>query len=342
MTYVSAIRTEPPLFVGFVVRFVLCAGAIIAFWLIAASGASADEPITGTAVTTDVPAAVPAATATESTNTTTTAVDDPAATATEAVGSAGDAVTDAVGATNDAAGSVERATKDAAENAADTVTNSAVASSVDDAAGAMTDVTTGTAGDAVSTVTDSGTAAIRTTNDTMRTVDDLSDASTTVDGTLADIESDVSPTLMGTGGLVGATGSVQDVGGVLPQLEAGDPVPPPELVDERRRVDVESILGSTSRALAAQPAPASAPGVGVANPRSSSGEQAPNAPASSEGTVPATGMSARDSLRGGSSFNDVAAILAAMLIALGLVRWSRRESKMRYSPVFLSLAGHPG
>src|ERR671914_661884 len=119
MTYVSAIRTEPPLFVGFVVRFVLCAGAIIAFWLIAASGASADEPITGTAVTTDVPAAVPAATATEaigsadvpaavpaaaateSTNTTTTAVDEPAATATEAVGSAGDAVTDAVGAANE-------------------------------------------------------------------------------------------------------------------------------------------------------------------------------------------------------------------------------------------------
>jgi hypothetical protein len=339
MTYVSAIRTERPLFVSFVVRFVFCAGAIIAFWLIAASAASADEPITGTAVTTDAPAA----TATESTNTTTTAVDEPAATATDAVGSAGDAVTDAVGAANDAAGSVERATKDAADNAADTVTNSAVASSVDDAAGAMADVTTGAAGDAVSTVTDSGTAAIRTTNDTMRTVDDLSDGSATVDRTLADIESDVSPTLRRTGGgLVGATGSVQDVGGVPTQLEAGDPVPAWELVDERRRVDVESIIGSTPRALAIQPAFASAPGVGVANPRSSSGEEAPNAPDSSEGTVPPTGMSARDSLRGGSSFSDVAAILAAMFIALGLVRWSRRESEMRYSPVFLSLAGHPG
>jgi len=341
MTHDSAIRTERPLFVGFVVRFVFCAGAIIAFWLIAASPASADDPITGTAITTDAPAA----TATESTNTGTIAVEEPAATATDAVGSAREAVTDAVGAANDAEGSVERATNDAADNVADTVTDPAVGSSVDDAAGAMTDVTTGAEGDAVSTVTDSGTAATGTTDDTMTTVDDFSDASATVDGTLADIDSDVSPTLEGTGGgLVDATGSIQDVRGVPTQLEAGDPVPASELVDERGRVDVETILGSTSRAVAIQPALASDPGVGVADPRSSSssGERAPDAPHSSEGTVPATGMPARDSLSGGSSSSDVAAILAAMLIALGLVRWSLRESEMRYSPVFLSLAGHPG
>jgi hypothetical protein len=54
------------------------------------------------------------------------------------------------------------------------------------------------------------------------------------------------------------------------------------------------------------------------------------------------GTSTNDSLRGGSSLQDFAAVLVAIMIALGLVRWSRRDTEMRYSPVFLSLAGHPG
>jgi hypothetical protein len=54
------------------------------------------------------------------------------------------------------------------------------------------------------------------------------------------------------------------------------------------------------------------------------------------------GMSAHDTLRGGSSLQDFAAVLVAIMIALGLVRWSRRDAERRYSPVFLSLAGCPG
>jgi hypothetical protein len=38
----------------------------------------------------------------------------------------------------------------------------------------------------------------------------------------------------------------------------------------------------------------------------------------------------------------IAALAAAIIIALALVRWSRREAEFRYSPVFLSLAERPG
>jgi hypothetical protein len=47
-------------------------------------------------------------------------------------------------------------------------------------------------------------------------------------------------------------------------------------------------------------------------------------------------------LRDGSSLDDLAAILASIMIALGLVRSFWREAELRYSPIFLSLAERPG
>jgi hypothetical protein len=68
----------------------------------------------------------------------------------------------------------------------------------------------------------------------------------------------------------------------------------------------------------------------------------PNRAATSRDALPATGTSVSEMLRAGSSLQDFAAVLVAIMIALGLVRWSRRDTEKRYSPVFLSLAGNPG
>jgi hypothetical protein len=74
----------------------------------------------------------------------------------------------------------------------------------------------------------------------------------------------------------------------------------------------------------------------------SASDTVPNRAATSRDALPATGTSASQTLHAGSSLQDFAAILVAFMIALGLVRWSRRDAERRYSPVFLSLAGHPG
>jgi hypothetical protein len=76
-------------------------------------------------------------------------------------------------------------------------------------------------------------------------------------------------------------------------------------------------------------------------PSSPRGEPVPIAPVPPEDAIP-TGTAARDTQRGGSSTQDLAALAAAIFIALALVRWSRREAELRYSPVFLSLAERPG
>jgi hypothetical protein len=81
---------------------------------------------------------------------------------------------------------------------------------------------------------------------------------------------------------------------------------------------------------------------GTEGSRDESASDAPTPATTSRDTYPAMGMSANDTLRGGSSIQDFAAVLVAIMVALGFSRWSRRDAESRYSPVFLSLAGHPG
>lgn len=71
------------------------------------------------------------------------------------------------------------------------------------------------------------------------------------------------------------------------------------------------------------------------------GPFAPGSPAPS-GRSSLTDIGSSQSLRSPSSSQDVGVLATLILIALALVRWSRREAELRLSPAFLSLPERPG
>jgi hypothetical protein len=71
-------------------------------------------------------------------------------------------------------------------------------------------------------------------------------------------------------------------------------------------------------------------------------DEPPAAPRGSSSALPTASASPRDGLRIGTPSPDAGMLATLLIIALVLVRWSRREDEHRYSPVFLSLAERPG
>jgi hypothetical protein len=73
-----------------------------------------------------------------------------------------------------------------------------------------------------------------------------------------------------------------------------------------------------------------------------SSPETPTAPGRSDGLPADAESTSPQLLRDTWSFDDFAAVLAAILLALGLVRWSRREAELLHKPIFLPLAERPG
>jgi cytoskeletal protein RodZ len=208
---------------------------------------------------------------------------------------------------------------DAVTEATDTVTDAAdsAGNTIAEAEASVTDA----ADDVVSTVENAGDGAA----DVARP---LQDAVSAVDvrDTISDVEANAK------------SGTAPDP--TARRIDGGDGMAGP-----RDREDVTSLRladePALTSALTTGPVAAAAASDAGAAVTSSSGA-APESAATPDGVPPAMGSTARNVLGGDSSFDDLAAILAAIVIALGLVRWSRRENETVYSPVFLSLAARPG
>jgi hypothetical protein len=201
----------------------------------------------------------------------------------------------------------------------------AVSSSAREVAGGTSDAGAGVwaaAADAVSTVEKVG-------DDAGGFTDQLQEVISTADP-------DIISTVEGTSDF--ATGFVP----IAPRIEHDDGT---AISDGRQ--EVPSLRFADQRAFTIRappittgPAWAAAPSADGTAADSSSGW--PGAPDASDPFPSAVASAARDSLRDGSSFNDVAAILVAMMLALGLARWSCRVAELRHKPIFLLLAERPG
>lgn len=148
--------------------------------------------------------------------------------------------------------------------------------------------------------------------------------------------------LDGVSTVVATVGAVTASGTSGPRTHDGD-----RFVGSADREDVSTVRpgDEPSFAIRGPPLPTgpitAATSDGGTAPTSSSGESS-SAPGRSDALPAAAEWTARPLLRDGSSFNDLAAILAALMIALGLVRLSVRESEFGYSSIFFPLAERPG
>jgi hypothetical protein len=355
MTY----RASPERFVvlRLVVRLVFSVGAIVALWLIAPTAANALEPPASlddavTATTDAVDSIDAEITVTDAAEELTDTVDAAATSIAEAVEEPTDTV-------NDAPDSAVTSVADSAEEPTDTVNDApdSAVTSVIEAVEEPTDTVNDAAdvGGRVDPITKAISSATRDVPGSARgasarvwefaanavpTVEDAGEGATDVARQLQDAASTVDPSIISPVEATAkfATADVAtvphiDVDGMA-MLGRGEDVTSLPLEDE-------PALTIRGPPLTTEPiAAATTSDARAAATLASSGE--PSALPTPDGPLPATGSTAPDLLRDGSSLDDLAAILASIMIALGLVRSFWREAELRYSPIFLSLAERPG
>lgn len=239
--------------------------------------------------------------------------------ATDAVGGVTDVATDAVGAVMEPVEQVTGTLTQTVEQVAEPVTQ--VVEPVAGAVEQVTDTTVGTLQQVVDTTT----------------------------GTVEEVVTEATGTSLGV--LDDAAGSVEDV--TLPNAPAPEtPHPdtrvattPEQPTTGGSRFDVErpsptlreptaatAFLVEPERNGSTQPP---APGGATDRPE-------PTAPGHAESTSRDGGLISTSNLQGPSSGQDLGVLVTAILIALVLVRWSRREAELRLSPAILSLLERPG
>jgi hypothetical protein len=381
MTYVQppTARTEILLSLS---RILLTLGAIVAIWLMAPAAAKAvegtealNDPV-GTVTEEVVTTQSPSETLEQDTAGST------AGAATDTAGKATDAVTDTVGSTagaaTDTAGKATDAVTDTVGSTAGAATDTGgrATDAVTDTVGSTMETATRVVAQTVPRVSDVSGEVARAT---LEVVDVLGQSATggldRMTGTAAQLLEDetsfvrifdeasailADPVLGSVGGGIveQAIRSLDEASAVVstePQRDADADVAPTGSTvvggvrttqPANNSIDLETAARDHRiDRLATAPLPlliATSAGAPASDaPSTHSGEPVPIGPATPEEAVP-TGTAARDTMRGGSSTHDLAALAAPIFIALALVRWSRREAELRYSPVFLSLAERPG
>jgi hypothetical protein len=317
-------------------RLVVVGGAIVAIWLIAPTKAEALEPSTDL----DDPVS----------DTVTDAADSVETTVTEVVEEPIDAVTD------DAADSAATTVTDAAEEPIDAVTDTAdsAATTVTDAAeepidpgtvladvnghvATATDVSSATR-DLAGSDRDAIATAVDLADDALSTVETARDGAAVVAHRLQEsvspLDMDVMPAVEATAGAVtepAATAPRIQVDSGMGNFGEGDVV-------TGLRFGGEPAFTSRGPPVTTGPVAAAATFDSEALPRS---PDAPGAPSRSDG-LPAAAQSTSRQLLDAWSFDDFAAVLAAIMLALGFAQWSRREAERHHRPIFLPLAERPG
>lgn len=229
---------------------------------------------------------------------------------------------------------------------------SPLAAKADDGSSGLVDAVTGT----VDEVTETATEALDDATDaTVGTVEDVLDTAVeTVEG--------IVETTVDTAELVAgdATGTVEQVAddaidprvGSAPPPPAGEDRPPvPDAVSEPPATDrpgdgdrrpTANEAGRTPAAALKVASEAHGRGLGPTTSGPPSAE--PLVPRDPAGAGAASSASADSptNLRVPAQGQDLGLTAALLLVALVLVRWSRREDALRFSPAFLSLAERPG
>jgi hypothetical protein len=324
---------RPPEILRLLVRLIVFAGAIVAIMLIAPTSASAsdpssdlDDPVTDTVTDTA-----------DSVETTLIeAAEEPTGVVADTVGSAETTVTEAAEPTRtvtDTADPVE-STLAGASSPTDSVANAVDASGPAETA---TKAVSLSAREVHRVTSDTGAGGrVRAAADAVSTLESADDLAGSLTDQLQEAVSTADPDI--TSAVEGMSEFATAIVPVAPRTEHNDgtaisdgrqEVPSLRFADERA-FTIRAPPVTTGPAWAA----ATSPDVSAAD--SSSGwPGAPDLPS-------AVASSAYDSSRDGSSFNDVAAILVAMVLALGFARWSCRGAELRHKPIFLLLAERPG
>lgn len=295
-------------------RLVVVGGAIVAIWLIAPTKAEALEPSTDL----DDPVS----------DTVTDAADSVETTVTEVVEEPIDAVTD------DAADSAATTVTDAAEEPIDPGT---VLADVNGHVATATDVSSATR-DLAGSDRDAIATAVDLADDALSTVETARDGAAVVAHRLQEsvspLDMDVMPAVEATAGAVtepAATAPRIQVDSGMGNFGEGDVV-------TGLRFGGEPAFTSRGPPVTTGPVAAAATFDSEALPRS---PDAPGAPSRSDG-LPAAAQSTSRQLLDAWSFDDFAAVLAAIMLALGFAQWSRREAERHHRPIFLPLAERPG
>lgn len=300
-----------------VVRLVVCVGAIVAVWLITPTEANALEDPTGLdGAVTDATADALDSIGTEPT--VTDVIEGSTGQVTDTVEFAGTSVTDAV----------EEPTEDVS-----------VAADVDGHADTATDLSSATR-DAAGAARDAAASIGNSADDAVSTVENAADSGADIEARLQDAGSSVDLDALSA---VKAT-----VESVIELVATVRPIDADGMAMSGNGIDVASVRFGDERGFTIRGPPvttglfaAASTSDDEAAARLASGE-APSVPVRSDGLPSILASTARDVRRASSSFNDVAAILAAIMLALGFARSVRREAELRHKPIFLPLAEHPG
>jgi hypothetical protein len=193
--------------------------------------------------------------------------------------------------------------------------------------------TTSGATDAVEQTTSGATDAVE------QTIDDVAD---TVEQTTDDVAAAAGEITAGAVDSVTSTvGQVVDRSAALVDTAADDIPPERQVTAELERSMSNSmrdtlLSDASSWSTTLQSGTAASPLAEADATPDGAGHAIPN------GSLPTAGSTAPQNLRGSSNANDLAAVLAAIVIALALLHWSRREAERSPTPVFLRLAERPG
>jgi len=352
MGYVIRSRSESTESARFWARLFFVVGAIVVIWIVAPSTAQADGPTDTVADTTST--VEPTETVAETTSTV-----EPTETVAETTSSASESSSSTV---SDATESTPAAAQTAADASATVQGASQTAS---DAADGVTGAVSDAAGDPVAKVTASAEEASRTATETIngatgaatRAADSATQTIRDAADTGVSMVADAGDAVVRTSGAAAADLSnavrvatsepMPTAPSSVPQLDGSDPVPvvEPDQDAPRSLSDLPPLVDRERSSLvtnASSTGVASAAAGTTSSQDDSASDTVPNRAATSRDALPATGTSASETLRAGSSLQDFAAVLVAIMIALGFARWSRRDAEKRYAPVFLSLAGNPG
>jgi hypothetical protein len=333
MTYKASPR--PPEILRLLVRLILFAGAIVAIWLIAPISASASEP------STDLDDPVTDVVDTVET-TVTDAAEEPTGTVTDTADSVETTVTEVAeptGTVTDTVDSVETTVTEVAE-ATGTVANAVDASGRAETA---TKVVSSSAREVDRVTSDAGAGeGVRVVADAVSTVENTGDVAGGFTDQLQEAVSTAHPDIISTVSPVETSEFATAIVPIAPRIEHDDGT---AISDGRRSVTSVRFADQRAFTIRAPPVttgPAWAAAASADGTAADSSSGWPGAPDASDRFPPVMGSTARDSSRDGSSFNDVAGILVAIVLALGFARRFSREAELHHKPIFLPLAERPG